>query len=139
MKWVLDSSFALAWGLPDETSLQAQQFLEHLSEGDALWVPALWWYEISNALVVAQRRRRLSESDRFNLLDLYGELPLHTDTHLTSEIAGRLQGLAHEHELSAYDAAYLELAIRKSASLATLDRKLAAVARQVGIVGRNEE
>jgi predicted nucleic acid-binding protein len=131
--WVLDSSFALAWGLPDETSPHAQQFLEHLSKEDTLWVPALWWYEISNALVVAQRRRRLTEADRFSLLDLYGELPLHTDTHLTSETVGRLQGLAHEHGLSAYDAAYLELAIRKSASLATLDRKLAAAARHVGI------
>ena len=139
MEWVLDSSFALAWGLPDETSLHAQPFLEHLSERDVLWVPALWWYEISNALVVAQRRHRLREADRFSLLDLYGELPLHTDTHLTPETVGRLQELAHEHGLSAYDAAYLELAIRKSASLATLDRTLANAARRVGIALKNDQ
>jgi predicted nucleic acid-binding protein len=138
MECVLDSSFALAWGLPDETSLLAEQFLEHLSEEDVLWVPSLWWYEISNALVVAQRKRRLTEADRFGLMDLYGNLPLQTDSHLTSEIVGRLQGLAHERGLSAYDAAYLELAIRKSASLATLDQKLATAARQVGIALRNE-
>ena len=139
MEWVLDSSFALALRLPDESSLQAQRFLEHLSVEETLWVPALWWYEISNALVIAQRRHRLTEADRFSLLDLCGELPLHTDTHLTSETVGRLQGLAHEHGLSAYDAAYLELAIRKSASLATLGQKLATAARHVGITLRNEE
>ena len=132
MEWVIDSSMALAWGLPDETSPKAEQFLGDLAD-DTLWVPALWWYEIANALVVAQRRRRITEADRFSLLELYGKLPLHTDAHLTREILGRLQALAFEHELSAYDAAYLELAIRKAAALATLDQRLMNVARHVGI------
>lgn len=133
MDWVVDSSVALAWGLPDETSPKAeQQFLESLAD-DILWVPALWWYEIANALVVAQRRLRITEADRFNLLDLYGRLPLHTDAHLARETLGRLQALAVEHGLSAYDAAYLELAIRKAAVLATLDQRLMNVARHEGI------
>ena len=132
MEWVIDSSMALAWGLPDETSPKAEQFLEGMAD-HALWVPALWWYEIANALVVAQRRHRITEADRFSLLDLYGSLPFHTDTHLTRETLGRLQILALEHGLSAYDAAYLELAMRKAAALATLDQRLMNVARHVGI------
>jgi predicted nucleic acid-binding protein len=133
MEWVIDSSLALAWGLPDETSMRADRFLRHVSADDALWVPALWWYEISNALVMAQRRRRLTEADRLGLVTLYGRLPLHTDTHLNPETVGRLQVLAQEHSLSAYDAAYLELATRKGLGLVTLDQRLMAAARNAGI------
>ncbi len=133
MDWVLDSSMALAWGLPDETSTKADRFLAHVSAHDTLWVPALWWYEVSNALVTAQRRRRVSKADRLGLLQLYGRLPLQTDTHLSTETMWRLQALAEEHALSAYDAAYLELATRRGLGLATLDQRLLAAARNAGI------
>ena len=133
MNWVLDCSLALAWGLPDESSKRAERFLAELPKESILSVPALWWYEISNALTVAQRRRRLTESDNTRLVELYGSLPIHTDTHLGPEAVWRLQALAHEHTLSAYDAAYLELAQRKGLGLATLDRSLAAAARKAGV------
>jgi len=58
MDWVLDASMALAWALPDETSLQADRFLSRVSAEDVLWVPSLWWYEVANALILAERRKR---------------------------------------------------------------------------------
>lgn len=133
MDWVVDSSLALAWSLPDETSAKADRFLSRLSAQDALWVPALWWYEISNALVTAQRRRRVMEADRLGLLELFGRLQLQTDTHLNTEMMWRVQAMAQEHDLSAYDAAYLELAVRKDLGLATLDQRLMAAARDSGV------
>jgi len=133
MDWVVDSSMALAWSLPDETSAKADRFLSRLSAQDALWVPALWWYEISNALVTAQRRRRVTEADRLGLLELFGKLPLQTDTGLNPEMMWHVQAMAQEHDLSAYDAAYLELAARKGLALATLDQRLMTAARDSGV------
>jgi len=133
MDWVLDSSVALAWALPDETSARAEKFLARVSPKDSLWVPALWWYEISNALVVAQRRRRLAEPESMRVMELYGRLPVQTDMDLTLDAARRFQVLARAHSLSVYDAAYLELAQRKSAGLATLDRRLSNAARKANL------
>ena len=133
MDWVLDASMALAWSLPDESSEKADRFLSRVSAQGILWVPALWWYELSNALVMAQRRRRVTEADRLGLLELYGRLPIHTDSHLSVETVWRLQALAQEHAISVYDAAYLELATRKGLGLATLDQRLVAAARNAGI------
>jgi hypothetical protein len=53
MEWVLDGSLALAWVLPDETSPAADRFIARMAPGDVLWVPTLWWYEVSNGLAVA--------------------------------------------------------------------------------------
>lgn len=133
MGWVLDCSLALAWALPDETSKRADQFLAGVSRKNVLWVPALWWYEVSNALMMAQRRQRLSEADRMRSVELYGMLPIQTDAHLSPDTMLHLHVLAWEHDLSAYDAAYLELARRRGLGLATLDRRLATAARRVGI------
>lgn len=133
MEWVLDCSLALAWALPDETSPRADRFLASATREDVFWVPALWWYELANALTMAQRRHRLPESDRLRLMELYGALPVQTDTFIGPNAAWRLHALAVAHGLSAYDAAYLELAQRRGLGLATLDRRLAGAARRAGI------
>ena len=133
MDWVLDCSLALAWGLPDESSKQADRLLARISSGNALWVPALWWYEISNALTMAQRRHRLGDADARQLIELYGRLPIQTDTLLTPASIWQFHVLAQRYGLSAYDAAYLELAQRRALGLATLDRRLLTAARRAGI------
>jgi predicted nucleic acid-binding protein len=133
MDWVLDSSIALALALPDETSEQADHFFGRVKSGSVLWVPALWWYEMANALIGAQRRKRLTDTDRMRLIELYRLLPIQTDTFLDSDATHRFQTLAMEHELSAYDAAYLELAQRKGLGLATLDQRLQLAARRAGV------
>lgn len=133
MEGVLDCSVALAWVLPDETSARADKFLAHLSPQSVLYVPALWWYEISNALTMAQRRHRLAESESKRVVEIYSTLPIKTDVDLSLDVVRRIQALAREYSLSAYDAAYLELAERRNVGLATLDRRLTAAARKAGV------
>jgi predicted nucleic acid-binding protein len=133
MDFVLDSSLALAWGLPDEASERADRLLPRPSRKHGFWVPALWWYELANALTMARRRRRLDETDRSRLIDLYRALPIQTDSVLNAETIRMLQVLADAYRLSAYDAAYVELAQRRGLGLATLDRRLAQAARGAGV------
>ncbi len=127
---VLDCSLALAWVLPGERSKRADRLLAQASARDVFWVPALWWYELANGLTMAQRRRRLAELDGRRVVELFGMLPIQTDT---LESPHPMQNLAQAHGLSAYDAAYLELAQRRGVGLATLDGKLSRVARKIGL------
>ncbi|MGQ9645766.1 MAG: type II toxin-antitoxin system VapC family toxin [Thermodesulfobacteriota bacterium] len=133
MDWVLDSSIALALALPDETSEQADSFFSRVTDETTFWVPALWWYEMANALITAERRKRLAENERMRLIELYRMLPIQTDTALDTDVMYRFQTLATEYELSAYDAAYLELAQRRGLGLATLDQRLRSAARKAGV------
>ena len=133
MDWVIDSSIALAWALPDETSKEAERFLSRILVGNIFWVPALWWYEMANALLMAQRRKRLTEAERIRLIELYRKLPIQTDIILDSDIIGRFHTLAIEYNLSAYDTAYLELAQRRGLGLATIDRQLRSAAQKAGV------
>ena len=133
MHWVIDSSIALAWALPDETSKEADVVLDRILAGNIFWVPALWWYEMANALLMAQRRKRLTEADRMRLIELYRRLPIQTDMMLDSDIMVRFHSLAIEYNLSAYDTAYLELAQRKGLGLATVDRHLRSAAQKAGV------
>jgi len=131
--WVVDCSTALAWALPDEEPEIAHRLFTNVSADAELWVPALWWYELANGLLVAQRRKRLSEAKVSELMQLYGTLPLQTDSAIGSDALGHLEALAERFNLAAYDAAYLELAQRKVLGLATLDEKLAAAAKKAGV------
>lgn len=131
--WVLDASLALSLGLPDESSARAERFLRELAPRTPLWVPSLWWYEIANALLAAERRKRLSEAAGLGLLELYRSLPLETDAAEGPDVLWRLRALGREHGLSAYDAAYLELAARRQSGLASLDKALVSAARKAGV------
>jgi predicted nucleic acid-binding protein len=130
---VIDSSMALAWGLPDERSPSADRFWNQVGPDAQLWVPALWWYEITNAIVVVRRRGRLDEASSQELLSLLGRLPVTTASPPAGDELRRLHGLAVKHELSAYDAAYLDLSRTLSVDLATLDLRLAVAARSEGL------
>lgn len=127
--WVVDTSIALAWGMPDEGSPMADRFWEQVRSGAPLHVPSLWWFECANALVVARRRNRLTRDQAEKLGRLFGSLPLATAAAPLADGMARLQLLAERHDLSAYDAAYLDLARQLMVGIATLDKRLAAAAR----------
>ncbi len=132
-RWVVDSSMALAWGLPDERSPSADRFWNQVGSDSQLWVPSLWWYEIANAMVVVCRRARLDENDSQEILSLLGRLPVTTASPPMGDELRRLHTLAVKHGLSAYDAAHLDLARNLSVDLATLDQGLATAARNEGL------
>ncbi len=125
MSFVLDASIAVAWLLDDENEPRAEASLERLGIEPAL-VPVIWHVEVRNALLGAERRRRLRPEEVNARLSQIGGLPLRTDSSPSLEAAFMF---ARTHRLSVYDALYLELALRASAPLATLDNALAAAAR----------
>ncbi len=128
---VLDASIAVAL-LLEEPIPVTQGTLKQLEWAPAL-VPLLWHYETRNALLVAERRGRLSGADTASRLRALAEIRTTTDNEPNLE---RALIQAREHGLSYYDALYLELAERRSAPLATLDRKLLGAARATGIPDR---
>lgn len=133
MSWVLDCRMALAWGLPDEQSPTADEFFTMDHAQQDLWVPSLWWFELANGLTMGRKRKRISENQFARLLRAYDMLPLQTDTHSGFDFVDALQRVASQFDLSGYDAAYLELAVRKGAGLATLDQHLASMAHRAGV------
>ncbi len=131
-EFVLDASLTLAWALPDEASEYSDLVLRHLAAGKA-WVPDLWPHEIANALVMAQRRRRITAAQRALFIEELLKLPIevaHAPARTVLEVHGTL---ADRYALTAYDAAYLDLALRNGLPLATQDKALAAAAAKASV------
>jgi len=129
--FVLDCSVALSWCFPDETDGYAESVLELLREAKGL-APAIWPLEMANALLVAQRRKRISQADATQFLSLVRSLPISVDGDTSDAAIDRVMSLARACELSSYDASYLELALRAGVPIATLDSKLTTAARNHG-------
>lgn len=129
MAVVIDASVAAAWCFSDERADAAERALEELSRGGGA-VPAIFWYEIRNVLVSNERRGRIGHADSARFLVRLHGLGLWQDHDHDEET---LMALARRHGLSVYDAAYLETALRRGDSLATLDRALAAAATAEGV------
>jgi predicted nucleic acid-binding protein len=127
MAFVSDASVAAAWLLPDEQSAEADALFDQI---DAIHVPSLFWFEVRNLLLVAERRGRVEGGEALPYLLRLRKLPFE-DAGIGSDIA--ILSLARRHNLTGYDAAYLALAIEDSLPLATLDRPLAAAARVAGV------
>jgi predicted nucleic acid-binding protein len=129
---VVDASVALAWGFSDEGNEYTNAVLLTL-ERETMLVPALFALEVANALVMGERRKRLRQAEIQRFVDLLEGLSMVQDVQPRSVMMNAALTIAREHRLSAYDAAYLELAIRASAPLATLDKALRVAARKAGV------
>ena len=130
---VLDCSVAVAWCFEDEASPETDAVLERVRDEGAL-VPALWHLELGNVLVQAERRKRLTAADTTTRLELIADLPIVTDDETPTRALREVLTLARAEGLTTYDAAYLELAMRKGLPLATKDRTLRDAAKRSGIV-----
>jgi len=129
MTLVVDASIAAAWFLPDEANLFADKVLQRVASDGAL-VPDLFWHEMRNVLTLSCRRQRLSRDEvRRSMLRLT-QLNLATATSLDGEL---ILALTERHQLTAYDAAYLALAIASKLPLTTLDRQLITAAAREGV------
>jgi predicted nucleic acid-binding protein len=127
--WVIDASVTMPWFFADEATPFTEGLLDALGD-QALWVPTLWVFECANVLQSAQRRRRIDATRRAAIAGELGALPVRLDPQ-TPDFVG-LDRLAATHGLSAYHAAYLELALRRSLVLVSLDDRLIAAARDLG-------
>lgn len=129
---ILDASFTFQWLIEDEATPEGDAALEVISVGGAT-VPALWPIEVTNVLGIAERRGRLTRESVADALALLQSLPLDVAEPLSLAEAEVVLGLMRQYRLTAYDATYLELALRLRLPLATKDRELLAVAGAVGI------
>ena len=132
MSLVLDSSATLAWLYSDEITAAIRSVFESVAEHGAV-VPALWRLEIANSLTVAARRGRIDTEFRRAALSDLAMLEITTDPHTDSNAWGETLHLADRCGLTVYDAAYLELALRRRLPLATLDDQLRAGATSCGV------
>lgn len=129
---VIDASSVLAWCFEDEGAPEADALIERVA-ADGAAVPGLWSLEIANGLVMGERRGRLKPAESAAFVSMLEELPIAADPATGARALHETMSLARAHRLTAYDAAYLELAMRLGLPLATGDRSLRAAARRVGV------
>lgn len=132
MTLVLDASVAAAWLLPDESSDLADRVIARLGAEKAV-VPPIFWLEVANILQVSTKRGRIDSAARDASLHDLLALALGEDLDGQRARLIDIAGLAAQFDLTAYDAAYLELAVREDATLVTLDDRLAAAGRSCGL------
>lgn len=130
--FVLDNSVTMSWCFPDEHDSYAQDVLKTLPNGAAA-VPSLWSLEVANILLVGERRGRISQADTATFIGLLEGLPIRIDDETSEHAMKASLNLARAQSLSVYDATYLELALRRGLSIATLDSKLKLAASNVGV------
>ncbi len=131
-RFVLDGSVALAWLFQDEQDPYADAIVAKLPNLEMI-VPRLWHLEVANVLLVGEKRRRCSQADVTQWLSYLARLPIVVDPLTEVQAWSETIALARQHGLSAYDAAYLEIALRSGLPIATLDAPLKAAANVAGI------
>lgn len=128
MSLVLDTSATMAWVYVEETSSAISEVFDRVTEAGA-WVPSLWRLEIANVLEMGVRRGRHNAAFRDATLSDLALLPVQMDPDTNQQAWGATVRLAERYRLTVYDAAYLELALRRGLPLATLDVELRAAAQ----------
>lgn len=123
MAFVLDCSVTLAWLLPDEREAATDALIDELQRTTAV-APAIWPYEVANAMLIAQRRARIGEKDKIRVRRVLSALPIEVEAVSSEHILSAVSELGRRLEITSYDAAYVELATRRRLPLATLDSRL---------------
>jgi predicted nucleic acid-binding protein len=130
MAFVVDASVTLPWFLEDERTAFTDSLLDAIDRVD-YWAPSVWCLELPNALLAAERKRRIDRDRRLEAVHQASRLRIRIDTGSPDMRA--ISALAERRGLSTYDAAYLELAVREGFGLITLDRVLAQAADAEGV------
>jgi predicted nucleic acid-binding protein len=129
---IADISIVLAWMFEEEQTAEALKVLR-LIERAGLLVPPLWWYELENGILMGERRARKNQSETAEFLKLVKALPIRTDDVPRHRISETILEIGRKHQLTAYDAAYVELSLREEAPLATFDAAIRRCAPKIGI------
>lgn len=131
-RFVVDCSVVMAWCFEDEADEYADSVLDLLVDSE-MAVPSIWALEVANVLLVAERKRRLTEADSLRFVKLLRELPIIIDQETPEYALSGILSVGRQQGLSAYDAAYLELAMREGIALATRDNRLKEAAQKSGV------
>ncbi len=131
--FIADASVTLPWCFEDEATSWTDSLLDRLRAGDGILVPAHWPTEVSNGMLIALRRKRIQPGRPELFWDALAALPIEVEPPLSPLQAKAVLVLSAQHGLTVYDAAYLELAKRKSLPLATLDTDLIRAASAEGV------
>jgi predicted nucleic acid-binding protein len=129
---VLDASVALAWCFDDETTVATREVLRRLDTDTAI-APSLLLLEIANVLALAERRKRISPSRVTEFVELIGTLAIEIEEQTSFRALHDVLNLARGEALTAYDASYLELAMRLGLPLASKDAALRQAATRLGV------
>jgi predicted nucleic acid-binding protein len=132
-RFVLDASIVLAWCFPDENAVLAQHAAMLFKQGDTALVPSFWPHEVLNALLAGERRKRISRALVHSFLNDLATLPIELVQTSAGIVFERTQSLSRKYSLTAYDAAYLDLALDRHLPLATLDEDLMAACEESGV------
>ncbi|HEY0853413.1 MAG TPA: type II toxin-antitoxin system VapC family toxin [Devosia sp.] len=130
----LDASVTAAWFFQDETTSEVDAIFRRINDEGAV-VPPVWSFEVANIFRTALRRRRLDQVRRQRCFDILIAMPIEREFEV-QDVWTKTVGLSDQHGLSVYDAAYLEVAMRRLLPLATLDKELrqAAIAEGVAVL-----
>jgi predicted nucleic acid-binding protein len=133
MVYVFDSSFVGSLVIPDEKNLRTDQIQAAIGETEEIFIPQLLWYEVSNIFKNLIRRKRYTTDEVLQFFPWLAAIRLTDDDASGTDYSEKLLRLSIDYDLSAYDAAYLELADRKKAVLCTLDKNLQTAAQKLGV------
>jgi predicted nucleic acid-binding protein len=133
-RFVLDNTVTMAWCFTDETTEFTETLLSRLSNlTDSAIVPALWLYEVVNVTELAVRNGRITAEKADAFLESLADLPIEIENPTLSQMFVSVRALAGQYNLTAYDASYLDLAIRHKLPIAASDKALTKAARAAGV------
>ena len=130
---VLDASVPLAWCFEDERAGLSERLLDALETGTEMLTPSIWPLEVANALLMAERRKCITNAQATAFLHRISKLPILVLPTPLERAFDHILPVARQHQITEYDAVYVELALREALPLATLDAKLRRAARSAGI------
>ena len=131
--FIVDASVGFAWVYQGQATPETDHLLNEVAAGATVIVPALWFLEMSNVLLMAQRRHRLTAAQRKAAMEKLTAMQFLVDEEGTRNAFGKTSELAEKYGLTIYDATYLELALRRSLPLASRDQALRNAAQQCGL------
>jgi predicted nucleic acid-binding protein len=130
--FVLDCSIAMTWLFNDEATANTAELLTRLRTESAL-VPSWWFVEVTNVLALAERKKRIATADSAAFISDLATLDIERDDDGASRAFSELLPLCRKHQLTSYDALYLDLAMRRRLPLATLDVSLRSAAAKLSL------
>jgi predicted nucleic acid-binding protein len=130
---VVDNSVVMSWCFEDQANPYADSILSNLT-GTVVYAPSVWPFEVVNVLAIAERKKCISEADSVRFISLLSQLPIIVQYESPEKGMKDLLGLARAHNLSSYDASYLDLAMRMGLPMATLDERLKRAAKSAQVM-----